>query len=183
MSNKPPLTLISSTLLVCSILAASGCKRPTPAIGTGDEWRSWSASKREQYLVGYVEGHLAGTSQACKLADDRAEQDGKTLYVDHFPSRRCQDAAPQYTQVHITSEDKATGRRRSLDLSAYVNVLDTFYAHSECRMMPYEIILQHLNDKEYKSGDDLYKFVRSGPGWGTFSGFDGIEKCLPGYSK
>jgi hypothetical protein len=69
----------------------------------------------------------------------------------------------------------------SIDVSAYTNVLDDFYRHSECRRMPYSVLLEHLNDEEFKSGEDLYKFVRSGPGWGFFTGFDGIEKCLPGY--
>jgi hypothetical protein len=44
--------------------------------------------------------------------------------------------------------------------------------------MPYMTIMQHLNDAEFKSGDDLYMLVRSGNAqWGAFSGFDGMEKC------
>jgi hypothetical protein len=67
-----------------------------------------------------------------------------------------------------------------VDVSAYTIVLDDFYRHPECRSMPYSVLLAHLNDNEFKSGEDLYKFVRSGPGWGSFS-IDGIARCLTGY--
>jgi hypothetical protein len=62
--------------------------------------------------------------------------------------------------------------------SKYVSVIDDFYRHPECRAMPYAAIMEHLDDKEYKAGEDLYKFVRSGDAqWGMFSGFDGMSDC------
>jgi hypothetical protein len=181
MNDKHLCTALKFVLLFGCLCAIPGCKRKLPVMGTGDEWRSWSAAERRQYLVGYLEGQLAAVYKTCHLSDDFAEQDGQTLYPNHFPSRRCTDAAPKYSKARVDFADESTGKGRSLDVSVYTNVLDTFYSHRECRIMPYEIILQHLNDQEFKSGDDLYKFVRSGPGWGAFSGFDGIEKCLPGY--
>jgi len=180
MNDKRLSTAVKFVLLFGCLCAIPGCKRKLPVLGSGEEWSSWSAAERRHYLVGYLEGHNAGMYETCKLTDDLAAQDGQELYSNHRPSMRCVNASRKYSKAHIVYTGEA-GRGKGLDVSVYVKVLDIFYSHRECRIMPYEIILQHLNDQEFKSGDDLYKFVRSGPGWGAFSGFDGIEKCLPGY--
>lgn len=83
----------------------------------------------------------------------------------------CMQLRKKYSHVEV-------GRGLAAYTVAYTSVIDDFYKHPECRMMPYSTLLEHLDDKEYKSGEDLYKFVRSGAaGWGSFS-IAGIADCL-----
>jgi len=79
----------------------------------------------------------------------------------------CRTSSKQFTHGNV-----AVG-----DLSAYTNVIDTVYSHPECKPMPYFVMLEHLHDGEYKPGEEFYQYIRSGPPWGAFTGFDGIEKC------
>jgi hypothetical protein len=61
---------------------------------------------------------------------------------------------------------------------AYITVINEFYKHPECRMMPYAALMEHLNDKEYQSGEELFQAVQTRRvDWGSFSGFDGMDKC------
>jgi hypothetical protein len=113
------------------------------------------------------------------IPNDKKPDDG----VLPIPSGLCRHARDGFSKARFAGGNPTDGRGSMVDVAAYTQVLDHFYSHPECRRMPYSIVLSHLNDREFKSGEDLYHFVRSGPGWGSFSGFDGIEKCLPGYTS
>jgi hypothetical protein len=172
-----------TVLIFCLI---SGCKQAKPIPESGDEWLAFTPKEKQRYVIGFVEGWMVGSSKACRQIDDftvldnnkSADTARKLENVLPSPSAFCMHIRPEFSKMQVSGGDMTSA---SIDVSAYTNVLDDFYRHSECRRMPYSILLEHLNDEEFKSGEELYKFVRSGPGWGAFSGFDGIEKCLPGY--
>ena len=174
-----PITLLTLCLI-------SGCKQAKPIPESGDEWLSLTPKEKQRYVIGFVDGWTVGSYTACRKIDDFAVLDNnksedmarKLENVIPSPSAFCMHLRPEFSKVRVSGNDATSP---SIDISAYTNVLDEFYRHPECRRMPYSILLEHLNDEEFKSGEDLYKFVRSGPSWGGFTGFAGIEKCLPGY--
>jgi hypothetical protein len=176
-------------LSLFAVVLVIGCNRQKPTLGSGDEWRSWKPNQKRSYIVGFVDGWSTSSSKACDKIDDfttiaqdnKADPSHKFDNVLPLPSARCREASDKFSKEQLSGVDQTSLRGMFVDVSVYTNVLDDFYRHPECRPMPYSILLAHLNDNEFKSGEDLYKFVRSGPGWGFFSGFDGIEKCLPGY--
>ena len=91
----------------------------------------------------------------------------------------CRSTGKHYSKAHMVPPDKSS-KPPTYDVSDYTTVTDTFYQHPECRVMPYVILLEHLDDKDYLSGEDLFKLVHGGhPLWGSFTGFDGMEKCYP----
>jgi hypothetical protein len=118
--------------------------------------------EKEIFVSAYIDGNNLGASGLCNALERR-----ETLRDDS-----CMAWHPVYTH----GDAKAIGSFNYV--APYVSVIDDFYKHSECHAMPYVFIMEHLNDAEFKSGEALYKFVRSGQAaWGSFSGFDGIEHC------
>jgi len=93
-----------------------------------------------------------------------------------MPADVCIAASKTYTRGHLIDPGGKL-KDATFDVSEYASVLDTFYEHPECRVMPYVVLLQHLNDKEFRSGEDLFKLVHTEhpTGWGLFSGF---EPCI-----
>jgi hypothetical protein len=73
------------------------------------------------------------------------------------------------------------GRSLSPDYaSQYVKVVDDFYRHPECRVIPYSMLMEHLDDGDFVDGDTLFRQVRAGKiNFGFFSAWDGVEDCLP----
>ncbi len=174
--------------MVAPILAI-GCHKPTPGpqskarftIDSGDEWRSWSPAQRTGYVEGFLDGRLSGLGQACDAADWQSYDIPGGSKLSPEMVQLCQQKIKTYTR--FTPIDQLM-RGAPLDVTAYTSVLDAFYAHPECRVMPFPTILNHLNDEEYMSGDELYEYLRGGanPGgrgksWGFFTGFDGMDKC------
>jgi hypothetical protein len=186
--NHIPRALFCISLF--AVVFVIGCNRQKPIFGSGDEWRSWNTEQKRLYVTGFVDGWSTGSLEACDKIDDftTIAQNDKAQNPSYrfdsvipLPSARCRLASDKFSKAQLSGADPTSPEGMFVDVSAYTNVLDDFYRHPECRRMPYSTLLEHLNDNEFKSGEDLYKFVRSGPGWGFFSGFDGIEKCLPGY--
>jgi len=124
-----------------------------------------SSTEKSSYVLGFIDGWNSGAADRC-LSD--------TIYSGrHYPHEdtmtpegACMADSKHFTRRVMMSDDA----------SAYTGVIDTFYSHPECRTMPYFALLEHLDDAEYKSGEELYQYVRSGPPWGQFS-VDGIDKC------
>lgn len=113
-------------------------------------------------MSAYLDGNGSGTTALCNALDRR----------EVLGDESCMRSRPAYTH----GDARVLGSLRYVD--PYVAVIDDFYKHAECRAMPYRAIMKHLNDAEYKSGEELYKFVRAGDAaWGAFSSFDGIENC------
>jgi hypothetical protein len=148
-------------LPLLALFLAAGCHRQTTWMNSGDRWRSWSPLQRETYVAGFINGHSIAVEQTCEALSDK----GIT------PRDRCRDAGPRYSRMQLDG---------TVDGYAvpYTLAIDDFYKHTECRSMPFETLLEHLNDREYKSGEDLYKLVHTGKiEWGGFSIPD-IDKCL-----
>lgn len=138
-----------------------GCNQ-SPLVGRGDEWHNMTQLQKEIFVSAYMDGNSSGTSDLCNALD------GREVLRD--------DSCMRSRRTYTHGNSNAVGSYSYVD--PYVAVIDDFYKHSECRAMPYTAIMGHLNDAEFKSGDALYKFVRSGrAAWGAFSGFDGIQNC------
>jgi hypothetical protein len=156
------------SLLLIALLVTS-CHHQKPMPGMGDEWRSWSVDQRQAYVSAYLDGQSAGQSNLCRKIQQEAEI--FKLHNDTAPfTDPCEQLVDKYSHVQ-------RGYGIGPYTNAYTSVIDAFYEHPECRMMPYFVLIEHLTDKEYKSGEELFKYVRSGPDWGSFS-IDGIDKCL-----
>jgi len=177
----------SFPLIALILCLTAGCKQKQPIAGSGDEWLSWTSDQKRFYVAGFVDGWGNGSSEACEKIDDFTtigadnvtDPTHKFDNVIPLPSSRCRHASDHFSKARLSGGDPTSGRGVFVDVSVYTNVLDDFYRHPECLRMPYFVLLAHLNDREFKSGEDLYKLVRSGPGWGSFS-IDGIDKCLSG---
>lgn len=157
--------------LLPALALCVSCKQTRTHFGFGDDWRSMSQLEKEAFVQGYLDGNGLGTVHLCNALEDQL--DGLKFKQNVPPAdSTCPHFAPAYTH----GDRNAFATPRYAD--PYVSVLNDFYEHRECRMMPYTVVMSHLNDAEYKSGEELFQFVRSGSAqWGFFSGFDDIEKC------
>jgi len=158
-------------LLVLPIAALCSCRHAKPVPGFGDQWRAMSRLERQSYVSAFIDGDNTGTFNLCKALNDKIVVLKLKGGVD-VTDDPCRQFAPTFTH----GDTKAAGTLNYVD--PYVEVIDEFYTHPECRVMPFTVILEHLDDAEFKSGEALYRSVRQGTEhWGFFSGFDGIEQC------
>ena len=132
----------------------------------------WAGITEHRQL--YVSGFLNGQNVQIDLCDrfdysihSIKLEDGVRLEVNEMP---CQHFIHRYTHSQVGSLADYT--------RAYVTVIDDFYKHPECRVMPYASLMEHLDDKEYQSGDALFETAQTWRAdWGSFSGFEGMDKC------
>lgn len=159
------------TFLAVAMGLSAGCHRSKPQLGMGDEWRSLSSQERQILVSAYLDGYGVGQAALCENIDREAEQ-FKIAHPDPNFLDPCAQLKGRYS--HTGSIDD-----RASYTAAYTSVIDDFYKHPECRVMPYIDLLEHSNDREFKSGDELFHAAQTGQlHWGFFSGFDGMDKCL-----
>lgn len=159
-------------LFAVLLLALCSCRNTTaPLPGSGEEWRRMSQREKQIFVGAFLDGNTSGNLRLCNALEAKVAvlkfQDGVAA-SDH----PCLQFGPVFTH----GDTKAAATLHYVD--PYVAVVDNFYTHPECRVMPYHVVMQHLDDAEFKSGADLYRSVRDGSAsWGLFSGFDGMENC------
>lgn len=159
------------SVLSLSLFMLCGCRaHKREPISLGYEWLSWTPEQRQLYVGGFLDGQnqqielcekLDWSIRNLKLDDD------VRLEANEMP---CQHFVHKYTHSQVGDWNSYT--------RAYVSVIDDFYKHPECRVMPYAALMDHLNDKEYQSGEELFRTVQTSHGeWGSFSGFEEMRKC------
>ena len=169
---------LSHILLSSAVLLASfGCHRHAPLVapervGSGYQWLGWSSGQRQLYVEGYLDGQGTAQMNLCHDLESSFERervaDSVVLKPEESP---CVHFRRQYSHRSVGGLDGYT--------RDYVSVIDGFYKHPECRMMPYAMLMEHLDDTEYQSGEAMFQMVhRGGAGWGFFSGLDGMESCM-----
>jgi hypothetical protein len=128
---------------------------------SGEEWLSWNGSERDIYVRGYIDGNGWGTSSVCRTADDLFETNqgrhpGDETHPSDFPSARCLAKRPTYSKAGHDPGD-LTG------LSAYTGVITEFYTkHPEYRRVPFDYLMMQLNDKDFKTADQLFEMAKRG---------------------
>jgi hypothetical protein len=163
---------IMSSFALLLMVGLAACRRAQPTAapkqhsGLGDDWLSMTTSEKTIFVEGFIEGRYVGADDICNTGLVILPKKHRPGDENLSEYERCGAMSGRYSH-----QDPKTGE------DAYIRVIDTFYSHPECRPMPYFTLLEHLDDAEYKSGEELYQFVRSGPGWGQFT-IDGIDKCL-----
>jgi len=160
--------------MLAILTALVACNRPSAKVGSGEEWRSWKPEQRQTFVAAYLYGYSLAQHDLCGPTDveDNLTNRPHTNLDDPNPCR-----TPRDTYTHIGSQLGPYFDTAAFT-APYVSVIDDFYKHPECRVMPYGELMTHLVDKEYMSGDDMYRLLQSGhAAWGAFSGLKGIEKC------
>lgn len=170
-------TRAGAFLGLASVLLILSCHRDPPRIGSGDEWLSWSRAQKETYVIAYIDGHAVGQQRICQNLDQQGWLLKPTTNFNSNVSEPCQALKTDYSHI----DPKFFGHNEAVD--PYVAVIDDFYKHPECRVMPFVVLLENLNDEQFKSGDELYKYVQTDAEWGAFSGFDGMDKCYGVHAK
>lgn len=122
----------------------------------GQQWLSWTASERENFVYGFIEGYGHGMNQAC-LETDHLFEKGQVHFLGHddvpstFPSARCRAGVVQYSNVKA---DLSKGP----DFSAYTTVITDFYTkHPEYRDTPFTLLMESLAGTKSLTADDIYK--------------------------
>jgi hypothetical protein len=180
----------TSLRVAALLILAAGCHRREPAETPGSpagktlqpqapaqmfggHWLAMSREQKELYVSTFIEARVNGQHDLCD-AEQRKVGDYMDAHKLHhlFYPADCESLIARYSHF------EHGGSLR--DASEYVKVLDDFYGHSECRVIPYGMLLDHLDDDEFVDGDTLFRKVRGGKiNFGFFSGWDGIEDCLP----
>lgn len=154
------------------VLLLAGCHREHPQWGLGEEWMSWTQEQRQLYVSGFLVGQSVGQRSLCSNIDEKVEVFTLRTRDRLDPAETpCLHLRQTYTHTQVGSLETYA--------AAYVSVIDDFYKHPECRVMPYSTLLTHLNDREYKSGEDLFNLVHTGhPNWGSFTVPGGTQSCF-----
>lgn len=160
--TKAPSTPVGQTL-----------QQETPAQIFGEYWLEMSPEQKELYVSTFIGSRVGGQHDLCIAEQRKIDEYMDAHKLRHlFYPVNCEELIARYSHF----EDNRTPNYAS----EYVQVLDDFYRHSECRVIPYSMLLDHLNDDEFVDGNTLFRNVRAGKiNFGIFSGWDGIEDCLP----
>ena len=124
------------------------------------QWMAWTPTERAAFVAGYLDGHLHGRNQACKVADNWTEaikrkHPSKGSHSSETAFDRCISLVGDYTKVKWDGS--------VLDVSAYTGVVTEFYEkYPQYRTIPHTYLMGHLNDREYKTADQLYEMARTG---------------------
>ncbi|HEY4011186.1 MAG TPA: hypothetical protein VGM11_13615 [Acidobacteriaceae bacterium] len=147
--------------------------RPTASEWFGGRWLKMSSEEKDLYVSAYITGTVTGQHDLCIAQDRRIGEFMDAHKLKHllFPED-CEQLISNYS--YFVPNYSRTRKSRP---SAYAKVLDDFYRHPECRMVPYFILLEHLNDKEFVDGDTLFHDVRAGKVDLGFLEIDGVENC------
>jgi hypothetical protein len=143
---------------LCACAAAQATQEQQ--LGRGGEWLSWTPVQRNTYVYGLVDGYLMGFLRACYLADQLFETDkphrlGDEHHPTDMPSGRCIAHRGEFSKKSLDKEGH-------LDVSAYTDVITTFYKdHPSCRDFPFALLLQSLSSK-YETADRLYELALKG---------------------
>lgn len=136
----------------------------------GGHWLAMSRDEKEHLVSTFISGFTMGQFDLC-----HAEQRKIGEYMHAHKLQRlfypedCEELIVKYSHFG-TSGGPASA-------AAYVKVLDDFYGHSECRMIPYDILLDHLDDKEFVDGNTLFENVRAGRVNLGILEIDDVENC------
>jgi hypothetical protein len=179
MCMKPATPLYVSVLLILST-AIPGCRRTepakavrtpvghtlqqqTPAQMFGEHWVAMSREQKELYVSTFIESRVGGQHDLCKAEQRKIGEYMETHKLRHlFYPVDCGELIARYSHVE--------GSGTPYYASEYVKVLDDFYRHSECRVIPYSMLLDHLGDGEFVDGNTLFRNVRTGKiNFGFFS--------------
>jgi hypothetical protein len=150
------MTLFASLAIICTAARFAGAHT-----GTGAEWLSWSAAQRATYVNGYISGYLDATHSACDAADELFEVDkrhslGDAHHPSEYPSARCFARADSYSKFGSTGD-------KEMDFAAYTSVVTEFYnKYPKCSGIYYDQILKLLNDRSYKTADQIYEMTKVG---------------------
>jgi len=158
MASKFKLILVLSLLAGATALPGASQVRSVH-FGSGEQWLSWSASEREIFVFAYIDGHYAGTSSACRDADDLFETNephhpGYAGHPSDFPSERCLAKR----QIYSKARSSPSG---PIGLSIYTGVITEFYTrHPEYRRVPFNFLMMYLSDRDFKTADQLYEMAK-----------------------
>lgn len=174
-----------AALLICSAWIR-GCHRseslkvPNQSLRTarpqtrwqmfGERWLLMSPDEKELYVSAYVAGTVSGQHDLCNAERSQIGDFMNAHKVKHllYPGN-CEELIGHYSHLETV--------RIPWSAAVYVKVLDDFYRHPECRMIPYFLLLEHLDDKEFVDGNTLFQNVRAGKVNLGFLEIEGVENC------
>lgn len=126
----------------------------------GEHWLSWSATERNYFVIGYIQGYGDGLLGGCQAAEDTLRHlELKNTRNNHyyiFDRVNCDHQAPVYTKLTLSPISGA-------DVSAYIDVITKFYEeHPEYREIPYLYLIQQLKGENVPTADDLNSLAHAG---------------------
>jgi hypothetical protein len=116
---------------------------------------SWSASEKNTYVAGFIDGYLIGTTEICKAADRFVKggdigSSGDRLETNSSASAACFTSGGDYSKQY--------SGRAWVDFGAYVNVITEFYIrHPDSRAVSFRRLLLSLRDGACNSEGQLYQ--------------------------
>jgi hypothetical protein len=116
----------------------------------GGEWLSWTPAERNTFVVGFIDGYMKGTIDACHAADELFEVGqphrlGDEHHPTEVPSGRCLAHVDRnYSKIRFANS--------ATDASAYTAVITDFYTkHPEYSGIPFIKLMLLLSDKNHKT--------------------------------
>ena len=143
-------------LLVGSVIALS-CLKPAAQLqaSPGGHWLSWTASEKNAYAGGFIDGYLTGTTEICQdaghfLKGGNMHSSGDRPQTPSSASAACFASGGNYSRQYSGNA--------GVDFSIYANIITEFYTkHPEYRAVSFRKLLLSLRDGASNSEGQLYQ--------------------------
>jgi hypothetical protein len=151
-----------SVFLLVGLLIALSSRRPAAQVqaSPGAQWLSWTASDKNAYVHGFIDGYLNGTTEICKVADDFSKGGNTTSSAD-LPQTNLSASAACYARRGDFSRQYSGPA--GVDFSLYGNIITEFYTkHPQYRAISFPKLMLSLRDGASNSADQLYRKALQG---------------------
>jgi len=151
MSGRWAVFLLVGLVIALSYLNPAAQVQADP----GAQWLSWTASEKNAYVGGFIDGYLTGTTEICKAADhflkagDMSSR-GEPPDTNSSASAACFASGGDYSKQY--------SGKAGVDFSVYVNILTEFYTqHPDYRSVSFRKLMLSLRDGACNSEGQLYQ--------------------------
>jgi hypothetical protein len=156
MSGRRAVFLLLGLVIALSNLNPAAQVQTDP----GAQWLSWSASEKNTYVAGFIDGYLTGTTEICTAADHfgkggKISSSGDPLETNSSASAACFASGGDYSKQY--------SGKAGVDFGPYVNIITEFYTeHPDYRAVSFRKLLFSLRDGASNGEGELYQEASRG---------------------
>jgi hypothetical protein len=143
-------------LLVGLVIAVANLESATPLpANPGAQWLSWTATEKNAYVGGFIDGYLSGTTEICQAAGQflkggNIRSSGDRAETPSSASAACFATGGNYSKQY--------SGKAGVDFSVYANIITEFYTkHPDYRAVSFRKLILSLRDGVCNSEGQLYQ--------------------------
>ena len=156
MSGRRAGSLLVGLVIALSYLKPVAQRQASP----GGQWLSWTASEKNAYVGGFIDGYLTGTTEICQAAGHFLKGENICSSDDRWETPSSASAACFASGGDYS---KQYSGKAGVDFSVYANIITEFYTqHPDYRVVSFRKLMLSLRDGGCNSEGQLHQKALQG---------------------